>query len=342
MAPIVNLGKVELEKLLKKRREGAAIGNDDVHAAFQNYISRLEPLAASLHLGSTQQLWWSPFVTPSGDPRSQLDAMWSAAQPLLSELVAHLKSRSAAAGGDRSLGSLVLECAAQDNCSSLVQRALPYPDISGALADLLREKRMSSESLARLANEFMRLLELPAAPVDLWQKSEFGAAGECASYVDTEKVRLCAGSDVAGLRAALALMTESEYRRAVAVQPPPFRTPAFPGFERALSSCVELLSLQPSVVQQLVYGYGSGLASLQPVSLYLARGARPSGQADPVCQGDIGCQQAANALMEAAITQLLPIGYHMASLRWLEGALASPTAGSDAAWRAHLRAALVV
>ena len=74
-----------------------------------------------------------------------------------------------------------------------------------------------------------------------------------------------------------------------------------------MAECASLLALQPSVVQQLVYGYraeASAEARLATVSLYLARGGRSSGQADARCHGDIACQQSANALMEAAVTQV--------------------------------------
>ena len=66
------------------------------------------------------------------------------------------------------------------------------------------------------------------------------------------------------------------------------------------------MALQPSVIQQLLYGYRSEAneeARLAVVSLYLAQGARSTAP-DHRCSGDIGCQQAANALMEAAVTQV--------------------------------------
>ncbi|XP_043206784.1 uncharacterized protein LOC122373091 [Amphibalanus amphitrite] len=162
-------------------------------------------------------------------------------------------------------------------------------------------------------------------------------------------MRLCADTNAQGLRSALSLMTSAEYlRTAAAGQPAPFHTAPFPylsvWFERAVSECVSLLALQPSVVQQLLYGYRSDEASskarLAVVSLYLARGGRSAGQADARCHGDIGCQQAANAVMEAAVTQLLPISYHAASLRWLEALEAAPATDADATWRTEMSSAL--
>ncbi|KAF0290819.1 Angiotensin-converting enzyme [Amphibalanus amphitrite] len=334
-AATMNLGKVELDGMLSVDGE---LRQQKVYDALREYLTAQGAMATALGMESASQLWWAPFTTGSGEARSELQTLWSRTAPLVSGLLEHLRSLPAPAGG--SVTDLVYACAARDDCAELVKLALPYPDVANVVSDLLREKELSTEQLARLSEQFLGLLGLPAAPARFWANSEFrAAAADCSSYVDADRMRLCADTNAQGLRSALSLMTSAEYlRTAAAGQPAPFHTAPFPGRWRPRERSA------PSVVQQLLYGYRSDEASskarLAVVSLYLARGGRSAGQADARCHGDIGCQQAANAVMEAAVTQLLPISYHAASLRWLEALEAAPATDADATWRTEMSSAL--